>query len=62
MEDAHLVPLEAVLDRIRLLGADNRDYPAVLREVLWALEAMHPGNWQAVRAELSAGLREELAL
>ena len=50
----------AVLDTIA--GAENRDYPAILRTVMEALEAQNVKNWPRVRDELVDLIRDEVSL
>ena len=41
-------------------ATDNRDYPAVLAQVMETLKEQNAGNWLAVRAELVDMIREEV--
>lgn len=47
-----------VLTEIR--AADNRDYPALLAEVLEALQRQNSGNWTMVRQELVEMIKDEV--
>ncbi|MHB8521871.1 MAG: hypothetical protein ACYDH9_14070 [Limisphaerales bacterium] len=53
------VTVGALVERIS--EADNRDYPAILRQVLEALAEQNPQNWAQVRAELTELLKEEVS-
>ena len=53
--------LGAVLEQIRAGNLDQRDYPQVLQEILSALADMNVRNWPAIRDEVMAILREEIA-
>jgi len=52
------VTIGAVLESIAT--ADNRDYPAILTQVLETLEAQNAKNWAGVRDELVEMIREEV--
>ena len=41
-------------------AADNKSYPALLSDILQALERQNAGNWQSVRAELIEIIKAEL--
>jgi hypothetical protein len=50
--------VEDVLDSIS--AADNRDYPAILAQVLGVLKEQNSKNWAAVRDELVDLIKEEV--
>lgn len=52
--------MKAALDRLRANEVDSRDYPALLGDILAALEALDAENWPAVRKELIGIIKEEL--
>lgn len=52
--------MKATLDRLRDNQVDTRDYPALLGDILAALEALDAENWPAVRKELIGIIKEEL--
>ncbi|GEM_PF-1038068 len=52
--------LEAVLERVKSGDLDQRNYPAVLQEILNGLEEMNEKNWPAVQGELMGLIREEV--
>jgi hypothetical protein len=52
--------LGGVLARMKEHGSDNRGYPEILRQVLEALQEENEENWDGVRQELVAVLREEV--
>ena len=52
--------MEAVLEEIRDGNLDQRNYPALLREMLGVLVKMDARNWPAIQKELVAMIEEEL--
>ncbi len=52
------VTVRALLDPIA--AADNRDYPAILRQILGALAEQNAENWAAVRTEAVEIIKEEV--
>lgn len=52
--------LGAVLAKMRVDGSDGRSYPDLLRQVFEALQGQNAGNWDGVRQELVAVLREKV--
>ena len=53
--------LGAVIEQVRAGTLGQRDYPAVLQEVLSALGDMDGNNWQAIQRELVSNIRDEVA-
>lgn len=52
---------ETVGDVLGSISADdNRDYPAILRQVMEMLNVQNPKNWLAVRDGLVEMIREEV--
>jgi hypothetical protein len=41
-------------------AADSQDYPALLADLLQALERQNAGNWKSVRDELLTIIKEDL--
>jgi hypothetical protein len=50
--------LESMLDRIASQGSDSRE--ELLKDLLEALRSQNPGNWQSVRNELVAIIKDEI--
>ncbi|HOC55385.1 MAG TPA: hypothetical protein PKI20_07180 [Verrucomicrobiota bacterium] len=52
--------VEAVLEEIRDGNLDQRDYPALLREMFGVLMTMDAKNWPAIKKELMGMIEEEV--
>lgn len=52
--------LQEMIDQLKGNDVDSRDYPAVLRQIMEALQSQNVRNWQSVRDELIEIVREEV--
>lgn len=53
--------IKNALTRLRHNEVDSRDFPALLGEILEALQNMNAKNWPALKAELSDIIKDELS-